>query len=168
MGHRRFEMHEYRHVLQRMRQGDTDRAISRARLMGRRKAGEVREVAEAGGGGGWLDPAVPLPPDEATAGGVAGAPAAEAANVADRAARENRSRRGTGRGCRGRRSTPRLVAREPVPRRSQRLNATPRGTQERAMPECAARLLAQDPPRRPRPRRAYPMLTRLLLLGRSL
>jgi transposase len=45
-----------------MRQGDTDRAIARARLMGRRKAGEVREVAEAAG---WLDPAVPLP-DEAT------------------------------------------------------------------------------------------------------
>ena len=36
-------MFEYRQVLVRLRQGDTDRQIARSGLMGRRKAGEVRE-----------------------------------------------------------------------------------------------------------------------------
>lgn len=58
MSNRRFEMFEYRQVLVRLRQGDTDRQIARAGLMGRRKAGEVREVALARG---WLDPALGLP-----------------------------------------------------------------------------------------------------------
>jgi hypothetical protein len=49
-------MFEYRQVLTRMRLGDTDRAIARAGLMGRRKAGALRRVAEAAG---WLDPAKP-------------------------------------------------------------------------------------------------------------
>ena len=60
MANRRFEMYQYRQVLFRMRLGDTDRAIARAGLMGRRKLGGVRRVAEAAG---WLDPAVPLPDD---------------------------------------------------------------------------------------------------------
>ena len=42
-------MFEYRQVLTRMRLGDTDHAIARAGLMGRRKAA------------GWLDVATPLP-----------------------------------------------------------------------------------------------------------
>ena len=46
-------MFEYRQVLTRMRLGDTDRAIARVGLMGRRTA----EVA------GWLDVATPLPGD---------------------------------------------------------------------------------------------------------
>jgi len=41
-----------------MRLGDTDRAISRAGLMGRRKLAQLRRTAEAAG---WLDVATPLP-----------------------------------------------------------------------------------------------------------
>ena len=53
-------MYEYRQVLTRMRLGDTDRAISRAGLMGRRKVAVLRQVAEQAG---WLDPAAVLPED---------------------------------------------------------------------------------------------------------
>jgi transposase len=53
-------MFEYRQVLVRLRQGDTDRGIARSGLMGRRKAGEVREMALARG---WLEPALPIPDD---------------------------------------------------------------------------------------------------------
>ena len=53
-------MFEYRQVLTRMRLGDTDRAISRAGLMGRRKLAQLRRTAEAAG---WLDVATPLPGD---------------------------------------------------------------------------------------------------------
>jgi transposase len=60
MANRRFEMYEYRQILTRMRLGDTDRAIARAGLMGRRKLGELRRQADAAG---WLDPKKPLPPD---------------------------------------------------------------------------------------------------------
>ena len=58
MANRRFEMYELRQVLVRMRLGDTDRAIARAGLLGRRKAGELRERAAAEG---WLDPGSALP-----------------------------------------------------------------------------------------------------------
>ena len=57
---RRFELFEYRQVLARMRLGDTDRAIARAGLMGRRKLAQLRRTAEAAG---WLDVATPLPGD---------------------------------------------------------------------------------------------------------
>jgi transposase len=57
-------MFQYRQVLVRLRQGDTDRQIAKAGLMGRRKAGEVREVASSRD---WLDPARPLPDDVALA-----------------------------------------------------------------------------------------------------
>ena len=40
----RFEMHEYPNVLVRMRAGDSDREITKAELMGRRKAAELRRV----------------------------------------------------------------------------------------------------------------------------
>ena len=53
-------MFEYRQVLTRMRLGDTDRAIARAGLMGRRKAAQLRRTAKAAG---WLDVATPLPGD---------------------------------------------------------------------------------------------------------
>lgn len=53
-------MYQYRQVLVRLRQGDTDRQIARAGLMGRRKAGDVREVALSRG---WLERALPLPDD---------------------------------------------------------------------------------------------------------
>lgn len=60
MANRSFEMYEYRQVLLRMRQGATDRAIARSKLMGRQKAREVREIAEQLG---WLDAAGALPAD---------------------------------------------------------------------------------------------------------
>lgn len=67
MGRRRFGMHHYRQVLLRLRQGDTDRQIARARLMGRPKAAAFRALAQAQG---WLDPAAPPPEDAAIAAAV--------------------------------------------------------------------------------------------------
>jgi len=58
MSNRRFEMYQYRHVLVRMRLGETDRAIAKAGLMGRRKAAHLRAAAEQRG---WLQG--PLPED---------------------------------------------------------------------------------------------------------
>lgn len=60
MANRRFEMHEYRNILVRMRLGESDRDIARARLMGRRKAAAVRQTALRAG---WLDLNQPLPDD---------------------------------------------------------------------------------------------------------
>ena len=58
MSFRRFEMHHYRQVLSHMRLGETDRAIARSGLMGRRKISELRQIALKQG---WLDPAKSLP-----------------------------------------------------------------------------------------------------------
>jgi hypothetical protein len=60
MSNRRFEMYEYRQVLVRMRQGDSDRQIAKGRLMGRPKAADLRRVVSAHG---WLDPEQALPQD---------------------------------------------------------------------------------------------------------
>ena len=60
MGNRRFEVFEYRQVLARMRQGDSDRDIARAGLMGRKKLATIRDAALQHD---WLDPARPLPDD---------------------------------------------------------------------------------------------------------
>jgi hypothetical protein len=65
MSNRRFEVFEYRQVLVRMRQGDSDRDIAGAHLMGRGKLKTVRQVALAHG---WLDPGGPLPDDAELAG----------------------------------------------------------------------------------------------------
>jgi len=64
MARRRFEMHHYRQALLRMRQGDSDRDIAAARVMGRPKAAQWRRIAEQQG---WLDTTQPLPGDEAIA-----------------------------------------------------------------------------------------------------
>ena len=61
---RSFEMYHYRQVLVRMRQGDTDREIARSGLMGRRKAGTLRERATAQG---WLEAGTRLPDDDVLA-----------------------------------------------------------------------------------------------------
>ena len=61
MANKRFEMYEYRHIVVRMRLGDSDRALAKAGLIGRPKAKMLRAVA---GAQGWLDPQTPLP-DEA-------------------------------------------------------------------------------------------------------
>ncbi len=53
-------MFQYRQVLVRLRQGDSERDIARARLMGRPKAKALRLLAMEHG---WLDPATPLPED---------------------------------------------------------------------------------------------------------
>ena len=45
MGNRRFEMHDYRHIISRVRLGESDRQIAKAGLMGRNKAADLREVA---------------------------------------------------------------------------------------------------------------------------
>ena len=57
-------MHQYRAVLVRLRQGDSERDIARAGLMGRNKLARFRVLA---GAQGWLEPGAPLPPDEAIA-----------------------------------------------------------------------------------------------------
>jgi transposase len=57
-------MYQYRQILVRMRQGDTDREIARSGLMGRRKIGGLRQLAESQG---WLTPAAALPDDTALA-----------------------------------------------------------------------------------------------------
>ena len=57
-------MFQYRTALVRLRQGDTDREIARARLMGRHKSAALRALATERG---WLNPEVPLPEDAAIA-----------------------------------------------------------------------------------------------------
>ena len=58
MARRRFEMFQYRQALVRMRQGDSDRQIAAARIMGRRTAARLREL---GAHHHWLDVAGPMP-----------------------------------------------------------------------------------------------------------
>jgi transposase len=60
-------MFQYRQVLVRLRQGDSERDIARAGLMGRRKAAAFHAVASAQG---WLKRDAPLPEDEAIAAAV--------------------------------------------------------------------------------------------------
>ncbi|TDR38676.1 transposase [Tahibacter aquaticus] len=64
-------MYEYRQVLVRLRQGDSDRDVARSRLMGRRKVAEVRQQATSQG---WLDAQQPLPDDAALAAVFSDAP----------------------------------------------------------------------------------------------
>ncbi len=54
-------MFQYRQALVRMRQGDSDRQIAAARIMGRRTAARLREL---GTEHHWLDVAGPMPADE--------------------------------------------------------------------------------------------------------
>jgi hypothetical protein len=60
-------MFQYRQVLVRLRQGDTDREIARSRLMGRRKVTALRQLATERG---WLSPDSPLPDDATIAASV--------------------------------------------------------------------------------------------------
>lgn len=60
MSNRRFEMYQYRQVLVRMRQGDPDREIARAGMMGRKKLSRLRQTAQERG---WLAPDRALPED---------------------------------------------------------------------------------------------------------
>lgn len=58
MANRRFEVFEYRHVIDDMRKGVSDRAIASKGSMGRAKCKALRTLAESQG---WLDPQAPLP-----------------------------------------------------------------------------------------------------------
>lgn len=49
MGRRSFEMFQYRQVLVRLRQGDTDRDIACTKVMGRRKVAVLRALASEAG-----------------------------------------------------------------------------------------------------------------------
>ncbi len=60
MANRRIEMHAYRQVIHRMHQGQSDRAISNVKLMGRVKCAWVRSIAQERG---WLGEG-PLPDDQ--------------------------------------------------------------------------------------------------------
>lgn len=57
-------MYQYRHILVRMRCGDSDRDIARSKTMGRKKIAQVREIANERG---WLATEIPLPDDIALA-----------------------------------------------------------------------------------------------------
>jgi hypothetical protein len=61
-------MFQYRQVLVRLRQGDSERDLARARLMGRRKLAAFRALAATQG---WLDSQTPLPEDEVIAAAIA-------------------------------------------------------------------------------------------------
>ncbi len=61
MANRRFAVHEIRHVIARMRLGESDRQIAKAGLMGRVKAGKLRLLAQDQG---WLNKDSPLPANE--------------------------------------------------------------------------------------------------------
>ena len=64
MANRRFEMHEYRHILVRMRLGESDRDLASSNLIGREKAAVLRALAAERG---WLSSDTPLPEDAALA-----------------------------------------------------------------------------------------------------
>lgn len=66
-------MYQYQHVIHRMRLGDSDRQISKAGLMGRTKASEIRKKAQDKG---WLSPFLPMP-GESELQEVFGAPPAK-------------------------------------------------------------------------------------------
>ena len=53
-------MHQYRNIIVRMRLGDSDRALAKAGLIGRKKAKQIRTIAERQG---WLEISQPLPDD---------------------------------------------------------------------------------------------------------
>ena len=57
-------MYQYRHILVRMRQGDSDRDIARSKTMGRKKIAQVREIANERG---WLAADIALPENMALA-----------------------------------------------------------------------------------------------------
>jgi len=71
MANRRFEMYEIRQILQRLRLGETDRAIARSERVGRVKVASLRQVAAERG---WLDPTGPLPDDAVLAERLSSAP----------------------------------------------------------------------------------------------
>jgi hypothetical protein len=87
-------MYEYRQVIVRMRLGESDRAIARTGLMGRKKVQAVRELATDRG---WLDPATDLPEDaELATHFPATAPRPQATSLVEPYAAEVKAWRGKG------------------------------------------------------------------------
>ena len=70
-------MYQYRQIIQRLRLGESDRAIARAERAGRVKVAALRELAAQRG---WLDPAGPMPDDASLAAGL-GTPQRPAQNL---------------------------------------------------------------------------------------
>jgi hypothetical protein len=64
MSNKRFDVYQYRQILVRMRQGDSDRDIGRSKTMGRRKIAQVRQIAQERG---WLNPDLALAEDRTLA-----------------------------------------------------------------------------------------------------
>ena len=64
MTNKRFDMYQYRQILVRMRQGDSDRDIGRSKTMGRKKIAQVRQIPQERG---WLNPDQTLPDDRTLA-----------------------------------------------------------------------------------------------------
>lgn len=60
-------MYQYRQIIQRLRLGETDRAVARAEQVGRPKVAALRVTAAEQG---WLDPARPMPDDATLAAGL--------------------------------------------------------------------------------------------------
>lgn len=78
MANRRIEMNEYQEALHRMRLGQTDRAIGRDRILGRRKVGDLRALATRQG---WLAEDVQLPTAAQIVAALAGSEGGGAASV---------------------------------------------------------------------------------------
>lgn len=64
MANRKFEMHEYRQIIVRLRLGESIRSIVQSRVAGRQKVRAVRKVAQREG---WLDTCQELPDDKVLA-----------------------------------------------------------------------------------------------------
>jgi hypothetical protein len=88
MARRRFEMFQYRQALVRMRQGDSDRQIAAARIMGRRTAARLREFSLQHN---WLDAAGAMPEDETIAAAL-GQPKRASTTVSSLAAQRERNK----------------------------------------------------------------------------
>lgn len=76
MSNRRFAVHEIRHIIARMRLGESDRDIAKTQLIGRSKAARLRRLAQEHG---WLDKASPLPSNELLEGIVRKGPLIQSA-----------------------------------------------------------------------------------------
>ena len=78
-------MYQYRQILVRMRQGDSDRALAKAGLIGRHKAAALRRLATEQG---WLEVDQPLPADTMLSKVLQQQPAASAAGPGRRSSVE--------------------------------------------------------------------------------
>lgn len=78
MANRRFEMYEYRQIIQRLRLGDTDREVARTLRVGRPKVKQLRALARERG---WLEPVGAVPEEAVLAAALKPATPPRASNV---------------------------------------------------------------------------------------